>query len=221
MRRLLVIACLLASACTTLLPAPSPSPSAEPQPTARVTLRSIGLGNGLTLDVPVGWEIAGVRYINMGTQRMLLAGNGDLATLPTLPNNGDIDAGALPSGRVTFEVESLCRLSCVGPPDETVLPLDWSAAIPPRGVDLPASHHQLTLGVRWFDQAFMLVARWVDDAPVSDVAAIADIVRSVRADPAPPATGEFNGWAGLGPLANIPPGTVRLIPLPAGAIIHP
>jgi len=37
----------------------------------------------------------------------------------------------------------------------------------------------------------------------------------------PPATGEFNGWAGLGPLESIPLGTVRLVPLPVGAIIRP
>ena len=99
------------------------------------------------------------------------------------------------------------------------MPLSWSAATP-FGGDQPAGRHQLALGFRWFDQPLFLVARWVDDAPAADVAAIADILRSVRADPAPPATGEFNGWAGLGPLASIPLGTVRLVPLPPGAIIR-
>jgi hypothetical protein len=220
MRRLLVSVCLLASACTSALPAPSPSSSPQPQPTDRVTLRSIGLGNGLTLDVPVGWELKGSGYVNRVTERLLLAGNGDLASLPTIPGNSDIDAAALSSGSVTVEVESFCSMFCQGPADETALPLDWSSAVP-RKTGLPAGRHELTLGVRWFDRSFLIVARWVDDAPAADIAAIADIARSVRPDPAPPTTGEYNGWAGLGSLAAIPVGTVQLEPLPVGAIIRP
>ncbi|HAF11197.1 MAG TPA: hypothetical protein DCK98_14095 [Chloroflexi bacterium] len=220
MRRLLVIACLLASACTTDLPAPSPSSSPQAQPIARVSLRSVGLENGLTVDVPVGWSLTGVGSVNRATERLLLAGNTDVVSLPTIPNNGDLDVGALPSGSVTVEVESFCSMFCAGPADETPLPLDWSAAVPFRGSQ-PPGRHELALSFRWFDRPLFLVARWVDDAPASDIAAIADIARSVRPDPKPPATGEFNGWAGLGPLESIPLGTVRLVPLPVGAIIRP
>jgi hypothetical protein len=220
MRRLLVIACLLASACTTALPTPSPTASPQSQPTARVSLRSVGLGNGLTIDVPVGWEITGLSYVNRVTQRLLLVGNRDLASLPTIPGNGDLDAAALPSGSVTVEVETFCGMSCQGPPDESALPLDWSQAVP-RMTGLPAGRHELMLGVRWFDRPFLIVARWADDASASDIAAIADITRSVRADPAPPATGEYNGWAGLGQLASIPVGSVQFEALPPGAIIRP
>jgi hypothetical protein len=221
MRRLLLLACLFASACTTALPVPPPTTTSEPTPTARVSLRSVALGNGLTLDVPVGWDLKGSGFLNKATQRLLLVGNGDLESLATIPGNGDIDPAALPSGRVTLEAEMFCSMSCQGPSDETTLPLDWSAAVPPRGPSLPADRHQLTLGVRWFDRSFLLVARWADDAPASDVAAIADIVRSVRADPPPPSTGEYNGWAGVGPLAELPVGSVRFVPLPAGAIHQP
>src|SRR2546423_9408667 len=219
MRRLVVIAGLLASACPTAVPPPSPSPSSPAQPTARVALRSIGLGDGLTVDVPVGWEITGTGFVNRATQRLLLVGNRDLASLPTVPGNGDVDAAALPSGTVTLEVETFCRLSCQGPPGESALPLDWARAVS-RTTGIPAGRHDATLGVRWFDRSFLIVARWTDDAPAADVAAIADIVRSVRADPAPPATGEYMGWAGLGPLASIPVGSVTFEPLPAGAIIR-
>lgn len=220
-RRLVMLAWVLASACTAALPAPSPSPSVpQAQPTARAALRSIGLGNGLTVDVPIGWSLKGPGNVNRATWRLLLAGNIDVASLATVPNNGDVDVAALPSGSVTLEVEYFCSLFCQGPTDETPLPLDWSVAAA-FGGSQPAGRHELALGFRWFDQPLFLVARWVDDAPAADVAAIADIVRSVRADPAPPATGEFDGWAGLGPLAAIPLGTVRLIPLPAGAIIRP
>jgi hypothetical protein len=220
MRRIAVIACLLASACTAALPAPSPIASLPPPPTARASLRSIGLGNGLTVDVPIGWELKGAGIVNRATQRLLLVGNVDVANLAAVPNNGDIDVDALPSGSVTVEIEYFCSLFCAGPADETSLPLDWSAASP-FGGSQPPGRHALGLGFRWFDHPLFVVARWADDAPAADVAAIADIVRSVRADPAPPATGEFNGWAGLGPLASIPLGTVRLVPLPAGAIIRP
>lgn len=219
MHRILLIACLLASACTAALPLPSPTASPQPQPTARVSLRSIGLGNGLTVDVPVGWDLTGLSHVNRVTQRVLLVGNVELASLPTIPGNGDLDAAALPPGSVTVEVETFCGMFCQGPADESALPLDWSQAVP-RTTDLPAGRHDATLGVRWFARSFLIVGRCADDAPAADVAAIADIARSVRADPAPPPTGEFNGWAGLGPLAAIQPGSVRLVPLPAGAIIR-
>jgi hypothetical protein len=65
------------------------------------------------------------------------------------------------------------------------------------------------------------VARWADDAPAGDIAAIGVIARSVRPDPPPPATGEYNGWAGLGSASSIPVGSVTLTPLPAGAVIRP
>lgn len=215
--RFLAVACLLAAACTTALPTPAPTP--VPTSSPRATLRSVGLGNGLTLDVPIGWALEGAGNVNRATQRLLLAGNVDVAKLATVPNNGDIDVGALPSGSVTVEIEYFCGLFCAGPADETPLPLDWSAASPFGGPQ-PPGRHELALGFRWFDHPLFIVARWVDDAPPADVAAIADIVRSVRADPVPPATGEFNGWAGLGPLASIPVGSVTFEPLPAGAVIR-
>ena len=218
MRRLLLFACLIVSACTSALPAPTVT-VAPPSATARITLRIVDLAPGLVMDVPVGWGLNGPGYVNRITWRYVTAGNGDVATLSTIPGNGDIDAAALPSGRVTIEVESLCGLSCQGPADETSLPLDWSAATQ-RRTGLPAGRHEQQLGVRWFDQPFVIVARWTDDAPAADIEAIADVVRSVRPDPAPPAAGEFNGWAGLGPLAAIPVGTVRFQPLPDGAIMR-
>ena len=77
----------------------------------------------------------------MATQRYLFAGNGDLASLPTIPGNGDVDAAALPAGRVVVEIEVFCRLLCSGPTEETRLPLDWSQAITsPRA--LPADRHE-------------------------------------------------------------------------------
>jgi hypothetical protein len=219
MRRLLVIAWLLAASCTSALPAPAAS--AQPSSAQRVTQRIVSLEEGLVMDVPVVWELAGPGNVNRATQRLLLAGNGDLASLPTVPGNGDIDASGLPGGRVTIEIESFCSVFCAGPADETPLPLDWSSAVPLRKTDLPGGRHELALSFRWFDRSLFLVARWVDDAPAADIAAIADIARSVRPDPAPPTTGEYNGWAGLGSLAAIPVGTVRLEPLPVGAIIRP
>jgi hypothetical protein len=217
MRPFLLSVCLLATACTTALPIPAPT--APPTASPRATLRSIALGNGLTVDIPIGWALKGVGNVNRATERILLAGNIDVAALPTVPNNGDVDVAALPAGTVTVEFERFCSLFCAGPRDETPLPLDWSAAVPFRPSE-PAGRHELELGFRWFDEPILLVARWVDDAPAADVAAIGDIVRSVRADPVPPATGEFNGWAGLGPLASIPVGSVIFEPLPAGAIIR-
>jgi hypothetical protein len=219
MRRLLVISCLLASACTAALPAPSSTP--RPTATARITLRSVGLGNGLTVDVPVGWSLDGARGVNRGTYRLLLAANADVAELPTVAGNGDVDAAALQSGAATVEIESFCRLSCLGPTDETSLPLDWARAAALSDRTLPSGRHELAVGLRWFDRPMLVVARWADDAPAADIAAIAAVARSVRADPPLTATGEYNGWAGLGPLASIPLGTVRLVPLPAGAIIRP
>jgi hypothetical protein len=218
MHRLLLSACLLASACTTATPIPTPTP--QPTPTPRVTLRSIGLGNGLVADVPVGWSLAGAGIVNRATQRALLAANVEIDGLPTLPGNGDVDAAALRSGQVTVEIETFCRMACVGPTDESRLPLDWAAAAPIYDRTLPAGRHELGLGFRWFDAPLYVVARWVDDAPAADIAAIADIARSVRPERPVPAAGEFNGWAGLGPLTDIPVGTVRFTPLPADAIVQ-
>jgi len=215
MRRLLLSVCLLASACTSALPTPTIAPS----PTQRITQRIVSLGQGLVVDVPVAWDLKGAGYVNRATQRQLLAANGDVSTLPTVPNNGDVDTAALPNGRVTVEVESFCGLACQGPVDETPLPLDWSLATP-RLRDLPADRHELGLGFRWFDRPLMIVARWADGAPPADVAAIADLVRSVRPERTPPATGEYDGWAGVGPLDAIPVGTVRFEPLPDGAIVR-
>jgi hypothetical protein len=219
MRRLLVFACLLASACTAALPVPTAAP--EPTPPARVTLRSIGLGNGLVADIPVGWAVTGPGNVNRGTQRQMLAANVDLASLPGIPGNGDVDAAALPSGAVTVEIESFCRSACTGPGTETALPSDWSAAQPLFERTLPAGRHELGIGFRWFDMPMYVVARWVDDAPAADIAAIADIARSIRPERAVPAMGEFNGWQSVGPLGAIPVGTVRYTPLPDGAIIRP
>jgi hypothetical protein len=183
-----------------------------------VTLRSVGLGSGLVVDVPVGWSLAGAAAVNRGTERLLLAANVDIATLPTVSGNGDIDAAALSSAQVTVEIESFCRLACMGPTDETRLPLDWSTASSLYERALPSGHHEVAVGFRWFDLSRYLVARWVDDAAPSDIAAIAEIARSVRPERAVPATGEFNGWAAVGALADIAVGSVRFVPLPDGAI---
>jgi len=218
--RLLVAVCLLASACTASLPFPSPTSTAQPTATARVTLRTVGLGNGLAVDVPVGWSLDGLRTVNFGTQRLLLAANVDIATLPKLDANYDVDAAALLSGQASIEIESFCRLSCSGPTDETPLPLDWTNAVAITQRVMPSGRHELAIGLRWFDRPLFVVARWSDDAPAADIAALAAVAQSVRPESPLPATGEWDGWDGLGPLAEIPPGTVRLVPLPAGATIR-
>lgn len=220
MRHLLLSACLLAVACTSAVPPPA---TATPQatPTARVSLRTVDLGGGLVVDVPVEWSLDGGRNINRVTQRLLLAGNVDVTTLATLIGNGDVDAAALQSGQAAVEIESFCRLSCSGPTEETPLPLDWAKAVPLFERVLPGDRHELAIGFRWFGRPMFVVGRWAGDAPAADITAIAAVAASIRADPPLPATGEHNGWAGLGHLADIPSGTVRLMPLPAGATVAP
>ena len=220
MRCLLLSVCLLAGACTSALPPPAIATS-EPAPTARVSLRTVGLGGGLVVDVPVGWSLDGFRSINRGTQRLLLAGNVEVTALATLAGNGDVDAAALQSGQATVEIESFCRLSCSGPTEETPLPLDWAKAAPLFERVLPGDQHELAIGFRWFGRPMFVVGRWAGDVPAADIAAIAAVAASIRADPPLPATGEYNGWAGLGHLADIPSGAVRLMPLPAGATVAP
>ena len=220
MHRLFLSACLLAVSCTTAIPPPPATP--VPTPTARVSLRTVDVGHGLGLvaDVPVGWSLDAFRMANRGTQGWIVASNTDVTGLPIVEGNGDIDAAALKSGQVTVEIESFCRIFCTGPIEETPLPLDWANAAPLYPRPLPDGRHELALGFRWFSQPLFIVARWVDDAPAADIAAIATIARSVRADPAVPAVGEYRGWTGIGPLAAIPDGSVRLVPLPPGAIIR-
>jgi len=188
-------------------------------------MRVVALGNGLAIDIPESWTLSGPDLVNRATQRFLLAGNGMLDGLPGLPGNGDVDAANLPSGRVTVEIESFCRLGCRGPEDETALPFDWSAAAPVFASLEPAisaaGRHEIGVAVRWFEQPIFMVARWADDAPAADVAAIPLIARSLRADPLPLGGGEYRGWADVGPLAAMPVGTVRFQPLPDGAIIRP
>ncbi len=199
-------------------------PSSSVQPAARAPASvSVNLyDQGLSLEIPAQWTWnAGFAFINRATSRYFLAANGPLTDLPQVPGNGDVDASALPSGRIVVELLAFCRFGCDGPSDETPLPLDWGAAAPLFGRVLPSDRHELSLAFRVFDRALFLVARWADDTPAADIAAIAALARSVRADPAPPATGEYRGWDGLGPLANIPVGSVTLTPLPVGAIIRP
>lgn len=230
MRRGLAVALVMVSACVpqSTTPAPTPTPIASAQPSARpvaagpATVDIRLYDAGLALSIPAGWSWdAGSAYVNRATSRLFLAANGPLDDLPRLPGNGDVDAAQLPSGRVVVEVESFCRLACQGPATETSFPLDWSAAGPIVSRTLPAGRNEAGLGLRWFDRPMFVVVRWADDAPAADIAAITTIAPSVRPDPRPPATGEYNGWAGLGPLANIPVGSVTLTPLPAGAILRP
>lgn len=222
MRRLVVSVCLLASACTSALPVPSATAFAVPSPAVSPTMRVVPLGNGLVIDVPETWTLSGPDWVNRATQRLLLAANGDLDSLPGLPGNGDVDATRLPSGMVTVEIESFCRMSCRGPQDETALPFDWSTAAPVFESLEPevraAGRHEVGAAVRWFGVPIYMVARWADDAPAADIAAIPLVARSLRAEPALDPSGETHGWLGAGPLAALPVGTVRLVPLPAGAI---
>ena len=220
MHRLLLSVCLLVVSCTSALPPPATTPRAAP--TARVTLRTVdlGIGTGLVADVPVGWSLDGFRSVNRGTQRLLLAANVDVTTLATLVGNGDVDVSALQSGQATVEIESFCRLACSGPTEETPLPLDWAKAAPLFGRVVPGDRHELAIGFRWFDRPMFVVGRWAGDAPAADIAAIAAVAASIRAEPALPSTGEYNGWVGLGRIGELPTGGVRLVPLPAGAILR-
>jgi hypothetical protein len=200
------------------VPASTAQPGVRGRGVVQIDLRE----TGLRLDIPERWTFnAGYATVNRATQRYFIAANGSLTDLPGLPGNGDVDASLLPSGRVVVAVEAFCRLSCSGPASETSLPIDWSTAAPLFGRTLPNDRHELAVGLRWFDHPLFLVARWADDAPATDIAAISDVARSIRPEPAPPASGEYRGWAGIGPVANIPVGSVALTPLPAGAIIRP
>ena len=197
-----------------------PTPFVVPPPATSPSARIVALGNGLAISVPESWALSGPRWVNRATQRLLLTGNGDLDALPGLPGNGDVDAVRLPSGRVTVEIESFCRMSCRGPEDETALPFDWSAAAPVFASLEPdvsaAGRHEIGVAIRWLDQPIYMIARWADDAPAADIAAIPLIARSLRADP--PTSAVYGGWADAGALANLAVGTVRRVPLPEGAI---
>ena len=232
MRRTL-IALVLAAACT-------PSPIAELTPTPVVdatpttvtsppsggigaptapSRRIVALGNGLVVELPASWTIGGEQMVNRATYRLLIASNGPLEPLAQRPGNGDVDAAALPAGRVVFEIQWFCRMSCRGPEEETSLPVDWTTAtVLYPGISLPADRHELAVGFRWFDQPMFAVARWSDGA--ADVAEIPRIVASIRPDPVPPPSGEYHGWAAIAPLADVPVGTVRFEPLPPGAVLQ-
>jgi hypothetical protein len=227
-RRLAVFAIVALAACTPSQTVPSPStlpvPSSSAQPAVRApaSVRVNLYDQGLSLEIPAQWTWnAGFAPVNRATSRYFLAANGPLTDLPVVPGNGDFDAAVLPAGRVVVAVEQSCRLACYGPSTETPLPLDWGTAASFIGRTLPSDRHELSLAFRLFDKPLFIVARWADDAPAADIAAIANVARSVGIDPAPPATGEFRGWDGIGPLANIASGSVMLTPLPTGAIIRP
>src|SRR5439155_926538 len=120
---------------------------------------------GLSLEIPARWTWnAGVGFVNRATSRYFLAANGPLTDLPVVPGNGDVDASALPTGRVVVAVEEFCRLGCSGPTTETALPLDWSTAAPFFGRTVPSDRHEGAIGFRLFDQPLFVVARWADDA---------------------------------------------------------
>ena len=230
MRSVVLLAAVLMVSCFTSAPVPSPSTLTTVAPSQPVvaprvvapTLRTVAIGNGLVLDVPLRWTIdAGPEFVNRATMRYLLAGNGDLTGLPTVYGNGDVDPAVLGNDRVVIAVEAFCRLSCQGPTTETALPLDWATATKLYDVVLPADRHQQAVGFRWFDQPLYLVARWGDSAPTADISAIADVAKSIRPERLVQAQGEFMGWDGVGPLNNIPVGSVTLRPLPPGAVVPP
>jgi hypothetical protein len=223
MLRSLVATLLICSACVSQqIPAP-PSTMPVPMPSVHAgsptpTVQSVSFGNGLELDVPTGWAWSNAtEMVNRATYRYLIASNGPLGGFPVLVGNGDVDAAALPSGRVVVQVLLYCRLSCSGPQDETALPLDWSMAGRLNERALPPDRHELGLGFRWFDRPMFVVARWAADAPQGDLTAIADIARSVRPDPTLPSAGDYQGWVNVGPLATVVTGSLRLIAPPAGA----
>lgn len=217
-----LVVVLAMGACTTpplLTESPRPTPVA-----ARVSpppLRAVPFANGLVLEVPADWSVSGAAMINRATYREMLATNGGIDGLPTLPGNGDVDAAALPSGRVVITVQSFCRMYCMGPETETTVPLDWTQARPLSDRVLPPGRNELAVAFRWFDRPMYLVARWADDAPPREVAAIESIARSIGPLQPLPGRGAYNGWTAVGPLNALPIGAVRLEPLPAGATRAP
>jgi hypothetical protein len=187
-----------------------------------VATRHVRFGNGLAIDLPAGWAIIQENgYVNRATERLVFAGNGDLAALQTIPGNGDIDLASLPAGRLVLEVEMFCRLDCSGPSSETSWPLDWTTATALSDRSLPAERHELAVSFRWFDVPIFVIARWADGPNIAtDVAQLPSVVASIRPDPPQPSGGEFNGWDGVASLADVPIGSVRFEPLPPGAIIQ-
>lgn len=227
-----VVLCAIVILAASCVAAPAVTSSDAPIATAPVSVPSAGIGgtatrhvpfgNGLAIDVPVNWSVAQEGgFLNRGTQRLVFAGNGDLASLATVPGNGDIDVASLPAGRLVLEVEIFCRLECSGPSSETPWPLDWTTATALAGRGLPADRHELTISFRWFDAPMFVMARWADGPGVAaEVAQLPSVVASIRPDPPQPSSGEFHGWAGIAPVADIPVGTVRFEPLPPGAIVQ-
>jgi hypothetical protein len=223
MRRL-CLAALLLSACTAT---PAPSPSAQPPAAsaaegsappvaigAKPATQRVSLDGGLVLDAPSAWYVSKPREVNRATQRLTMVSNVEPNALPTLPGNGDVDAGALAPGTVSVEVEEFCRMSCQGPTAESSLPLDWGTATALYTRSLPAGRHEMAVSFRWFDAPVYVVARWAED-PSTPAAAIPAIVQSVRADPMPPPSGEYFGWINAGQLDAISIGDVRRVPLPS------
>jgi len=234
----LLAAALVLGACASpeLAVAPAtavPSATARPTPALTRVVRFAVLGldrsspgpPSLVADIPTAWpaDLEG-RSMNRVMSQLLAVGNGDLRGLATVPGNGDLDPLQLPHDRVVVEVQHVCRIVCPGPPEETSFPFDWAAATAPsaeREAALAAAGvHERVLRVRYFSTPLTIVARWGDAAPAADVAAIGRIVASIRADPPPPTSGEYRGWAAAGPLSDLPVGTVRLVPLPPGAVIR-
>lgn len=233
-RAILALALALGACAAPELAAPtstgvSPSATARPTPAltrvVRFALPGLDGPPLLIADVPSAWaaDLDG-RIVNRAMWQVVAVGNGDLHGLGTVSGNGDVDPIQLPRDRVIVQVQYQCRLSCRGPADETAFPLDWSAAAPPateREATLAAAGvHERTIGLRYFDTPLIVVARWADAAPPADIAAVARIVASIRPDPPAPASGEFRGWTNAGPLADLPIATVRLVPLPPGAVIR-
>ena len=228
--RLVVLAAALALIVNACRPsqnvAPSPGIAFPSVATAvsgigGIATRTVAFGEGLEIDMPASWAIGPPGIVNRAAQRYLFVGNGDLGSLPVVAGNGDVDGGALPAGRFVFEIESFCRLSCHGPDTETALPLDWSTAtsfLP--AVAIAPDHHQQSLAFRWFDRPYTVIARWADPAP-PDIALFPSIVASIRPAVVPPTRGEYRGWDAIGDDASIAVGTVRLEPLPTGAVLRP
>ena len=223
---------LLATLACSCASAPAVTPSDVPIATTSPAIPSAGIGgiatrhvafaNGLAIDVPASWSLVQESgFVNRATQRLVFAGNGDLGALVAITGNGEVDVASLPEGRLALEVEMFCRFACSGPAAETAWPLDWSSATALPDRVLPPDRHELAVAFRWFDAPMFVVARWADGPRVAaDIAQLPSIVASIRPDPPQPASGEFHGWAGVAPLADIPVGTVRFEPLPPGAIVQ-
>lgn len=160
---------------------------------------------GFTLVAPSGWSQAAGSIIDRLITRPVLLTNKTVQ--PVTDDRGVVLGASLPRDAVVVEIQSRCRLMCLGPREDTDFPIAWSTfGLQQAGEEVEVRE----IGFRHFVFPYFLVVHVGPDASEADLRSVDALVASIRPDPVPE-RGEYHGWAAIGRESEYPPGSVNRV----------